>query len=227
MGLKDLFTMGKVLVKTAKSVRSNRNDAAELALRPMPEVLEAWLASSNRLPELWSATTRLPATEDQLVVTERRLGATLPPDIRDFYRLTDGLEAKTGTDPFPSPFVGVGALIPCGQHRPPLSQQCDAQWKEWGEEQEEPRALRIFPNNMRNILTDEDEGEISFAEADGWIALEIPRDAGCLAFELRGGLKYPAGTVFEVENLQATRYGNLREWFAYRATMLNFAGGAG
>ena len=224
MGLKDLFKIGKVLVKTAKTVRSNRNEASELALRPMTEVIQAWLASLNRLPELWSATTRPPATEEQVLAVEQRLGAHLPTDIRDFFRTTNGLEAKAGTDPFPHPLVSVNALIPCGQHRPPLSQQCEGQWKEWGEAQEDPRALRIFPNDMRNILTDEDEGEIAFPEADRWIALEIPREGVCLAFELSGNGGYAAGTVFEVENLQATRYTNLREWFAYRATMLNFAG---
>jgi hypothetical protein len=48
MGLKDLFMIGKVLVKTAKKVREDRIDAADLAQRPMPEVLDAWVTSMNR-----------------------------------------------------------------------------------------------------------------------------------------------------------------------------------
>ena len=224
MGLKHLFTIGKVLVKTAKTVRSNRNEAAELAARPMLEVFTAWLKSSSRMPDLWSASARAGASTDAIAAAERRLGVALPADIRDFYALTDGIVPKAGTDAFPHPLLPVTALIPCGQHRPPLSQQCEAQWKEWGEPDEEPRALRIFPNSMRNILTDEDEAEMSFAAADELVALVIPRSGDGLAFALRDGPTHAAGAIFDIENLQATRYTNLREWFAYNATMLNFEG---
>jgi hypothetical protein len=145
----------------------------------------------------------------------------LPDEVRAFYATCNGLDAKAGSSPFPHPLLGVTALVPCGLHRPPLSAQCEAQWEEWGKEQEEPRALRIFPNHMRNILADEDEGEMQFKDADRIVALTVPREGVCIGFAIDGSLGYPAGTIFHIENLLATRFDNLRQWLAFNATALS------
>ena len=104
---------------------------------------------------------------------------------------------------------------------PPLSAQLLADWEEWGREHEEPKGLRVFANNFADLLSDSPERTIPFSDVDAMLALETPDSGQGALMVVEANRHFPIGTVLAVENLQATRFENLRAWMA--STVANLA----
>jgi hypothetical protein len=98
----------------------------------------------------------------------------------------------------PYPFLRADELKPAGSYSPSLGEQAEAQWKEWGEENGEPRAFRVLPPGYIAAVTDRAEGEMQFAFADSLVALYPPENARCLCIAISEGGTYKPGTVLEI-----------------------------
>lgn len=216
MGLFSLLRGGIAIAKGVRKVSKDNQKARVLATTaPMDEILDAWIATQNRFPENWLCEPRPAAEESAVARAGERLGAPLPPQVTEFYRLANGIAVQQGD--FPYPMLPVSALVPAGAHRPALSAQLEIQWDEWGREDGLGRELHVFTTSLMDLATDRPESTIAFGEADSLVPLTVPRSGACIAFVLRDG-PCPAGTILEVENLCATRYTGLKEWLAMTST---------
>jgi hypothetical protein len=217
MKLKQMFDAGRVLLGTAKRLKKQRTDAAELASLPLSEVLTRWLQSMNANAELWQGNARPPPEEGKIAACERQLGVALPGEVREFYRCCDGVAPLT--EDFPHPILAVGELRLGGSCSPPLADQLNEQWSDWGRESGEPSVLAVFPPSALAVMADRPERCLPFEAADRLLPLVAPRDGACVAIVVEPG-EYAPGTVLDIENLVATRYDSLKAWLAATATMM-------
>lgn len=212
MGLFDFVRAGMAVFQGVRKVSKDAEEARQRAkTEPMEAILGTWVETHNRFPENWLCEPRPGADETAIGKACERLGAPLPPEIREFYRLANGIAMKQGD--FPYPIVPIAALVPAGAHRPALAAQFEAQWNEWGREEGQGQELNVFTTSLIDLAADRHESTIAFSDAGSLVALTVPREGACIAFVLQDGA-YPAGTIMEIENLCATRYAGLKEWLA-------------
>ncbi len=211
----NVFGFLRVLFGTARRLRDKNVQADQLSTLAMPELVREWHARLDK-PEVWAGSLRAPDVGG-VAAAEARLGVVLPEQLRHFYEVCDGVEALSPD--YPHPVVRIAELVPTAFHSPSLSAQCEAQWREWGEQDGDPRALRVFPPGFVAAITDRSERELPFSFADALLALEAPRAGTCVAMLVAEEAAYPAGTVFQIENLTATRYDTLATWLATSATL--------
>ena len=211
-----LLSFVRVMFGTARRLRTNSKKAQTLAALPMPSLVQAWLAALD--PPGERVTTLRPPVPRGVEAMEAKLGFAVPPDVRRLYELCDGVANPTEDTAYP--IVSVSDLRRAGEYAPALSTQIEAQWKEWGEADGDPRALRVFPAGYLAALTDRSEREVEFSFADDLLALQPPENGRCLTVLTAPQFEYAAGTVFEIENLTATRYESLSNWLATSASFV-------
>ena len=206
----NVFRFFGIIFGTARRLSAKSKRARSLSTLPMPELVREWIASQN-IPGVWTASLRAPS-HDGVALAESRLGFSLPPQLRSFYEICDGVESQDSEHPYP--FVAVRELKPTASYSPPLSAQIAAQWTEWGEADGDPRALRVFPPGYLAAVTDRHEREVEFSFVDNMLALQPPEGGRCICILISEKFTYPPGTVFEIENLTATRHDSLASWLA-------------
>lgn len=211
----NIFGFFRVLFGTVRRLRDNNAQADQLSTLAMPELVREWHARLDK-PAVWAGSLRAPAAGG-VAAAEARLGVVLPEQLRRFYEVCDGVEARSPD--YPHPFVRIAELTTTASYSPSLAAQCESQWREWGEQDGDPRALRVFPPGFVAAIADRSERELPFSFADALLALEAPREGTCVAMLVAEESLYPAGTVFQIENLTATRYDTLASWLAKSATL--------
>ena len=205
----------RVVFSTVRSLNAKSKHAKALSALPIKQLVPEWVSRVNE-PGAYAASLRS-ASPGAVADAENRLGFRFPEELRAFYEVCDGMEVTD--DEHPYPFLRASDLRLAGSYSPSLSEQAEAQWREWGEAEGDPRAFRVFPSGCLAAVTDRAEGEMQFARADSLLALYPPEGARCLCIAVADGGGYTSGTVFEIENLTATRYKSLSAWLGFSATL--------
>lgn len=215
MGLLDLFKFGKVLVGTAKAVRSQRSLGREIAALPMPAFVDACLQNLNQSAGNWAGRARPPAADAETLARQKRL----PSELRAFYACCNGFEAVHGE--FPAPVLPLVHLKLGADCQPPLSERLARYWAEHGNDAETPGMLSVLPaDDLAALATHSAECHVRPAVLDLAIPL-CPPEAHRFTVVLLApaGPELPRGTVLDVEGGAATRYPGFKAWLGSYASL--------
>jgi hypothetical protein len=207
-----LFSFLRIIFGTATKVRKSRAMAAELGQLPMETFLPKWVECLSQGMDELCPILCPPAKEAEITAAELRLGTPIPDELKDFYRLSNGVRWQEGSSM--SNISVLDELRTSSAFIPPLSAQLLAEWEEWGREHEEPRGLRVFANSFADLISDTPERTIPFSEIDSMLALEAPESGQGAVVVVRKNRYFPIGTVLAIEGLQATRFDGIRAWMA-------------
>jgi hypothetical protein len=210
----NLFSILKVFLFTARSLNVKSKHAATLARLPMEQLVPEW-ASRFSQSGVYKTALRTKIS-GSVAGTALRLGFQFPEELRAFYEVCDGVE--TSDEAHPYPFFKASELRFAGSCSPSLSEQAERQWREWGEGDGDPRAFQVYPSGYLAAVMDQTEGEMQFPFADSLLAMYPPQGGRCLCMAIADAGGYAPGTVFEIENLTATRYHSLSAWLAASAS---------
>jgi len=206
------LTALRAIAKTIFAVRRAKKEGNALARLPLPELLPKWLEIMSSDPDIPFPLLRSPASASEIADAERRLGITLPDELKTFYALSDGIGWSAAD--YRNDFVRISELKPSCRYDPPLSEQLRKEWESWGRENGEPEGLPVFSTSLVDLGANRYESVLSFQEVDNMLALETP-DSGCAVLIVaQPHPLLPEGTVLDLENLVATRYSNIADWLS-------------
>lgn len=215
MGLLDLLRFGKVLLGTAQAVKRQRQTAVDLRALPPEAFVAACVAALNAPAAPWRGAARPPAAGVDACADQ--LG--LPGELRDFYRICDGIGSDSAE--FPCPVHRIGELRPGADFAPSLSARLAHYWAAHGHDAEAPGMLAVQPpDSLSALVTAHAESHLPPAALDAMTVLCPPGDSEFTVIALRRlSDQLPAGSVLDIEAGGATRYDGFRHWLATRASL--------
>ncbi|QJR12988.1 hypothetical protein DSM104443_04082 [Usitatibacter rugosus] len=211
-----IFGFLKIALGTANIMRERQALAAELAALPMAAFIPRWIALRSSAAGLGRPQVRPPATQLQLVTARARLGLTLPAELQDFLRVTDGI---TWVGSFNEQPIASADVLAFGSATS-LAASVRAHWESEGRETEDPMGLQVFNESLVEIMADAHDKLLPFSDLDDFLVLQPLHEGQAVAMIARPHKYYPAGTVLRIEGNGATRHGTLRAWLASDATLL-------
>lgn len=165
-----------------------------------------------------------PAGEKEIRAAENRLGAKLPSQLIEIYRVSDGVQwiIPLGGEllPMQGQFPPLAEISLAGKMNPPLSDLAFRYWYKNGRVYDESASVAVVEPDAE--LADEPELILEFSELDLFLALQAPSEGTCLIMALTDTYGFPVGTVLELESNIATRFKSIAHWLAAELALEDF-----
>lgn len=215
----NIFKMFKVVRSTKKQLDANDEYQKDLSSLEMPDFINEWFSVMSKTPDGTRPVLVKPASDTEIENYESRLAIKLPQELIDFYKVTNGIKWRNTT--YENDIYSLNEIDFSLNEKTPLSQQLLNEWQEWGQEDGEPKLLRIFTDSIKDILIDKDQFQVPFEFIDDALSLYKSEEGKGAVIIVKENQYLPIGTVLSIENLHATIYPNLRYWLAFKATVIN------
>ncbi len=216
-----LFSLLRVAFGTARAIRHSRKHVNALAELPMPDFIPRWVESMSSVADVPHPALRSAVPAAYIAEAEQRLAARLPDELKALYAITDGIDWSAAD--YHDDFVRIADLKPSAAYSPSLSEQLRGEWERYGRDDGEPEGLTVFSESLVKIMTNKPEFMLPFDDVDDMLALEAPASGNGVVIVSKSHRLLPVGTVLGVENLSATRYGNIRSWLASATTAVTLS----
>jgi hypothetical protein len=180
-------------------------------------LFELWLVKSAKHSELAHPTRRAPATQQQIEVAEKRIGCSLPVQLKALYQSSDGTDW----------IIPKGAhLLPRQGYFPPLSELRIAEelsvpfstilaktTRKSSGNTASGNSVKVVKPSLWAFLQ-EPEQTLLPQDLDSFLALQLPTKATCLLMAHMPMFGLAAGAALDFEGGIASRYENLAQWLS-------------
>lgn len=203
--LKNIFddAIRKQSRELAVLFRSWENDGVENVLAQFIHAVEK--------PQIeWLGRLRGPASSEEIIAAEKRLGFTLPESIRSFFLSANGVEALSHD--FPCPILSIGEIRPGAESAPDINGKL-LRAQDRHPEISVGDPLEVYlPNDGYAMAMGEPHLKIPLSELDSLVSLSPMSRRSHATFVGSPCSGLGVGTIVEIEGAKATVYANIKQW---------------